>query len=173
MSARTPETRWRVLFLCTGNSARSIIAESVLRHQGGDRFEAHSAGSEPAGAIQPPALRLLGRAGLPTDGLRSKSLDVYTGPDAPPFDFVITVCDHAAERCSMFPGQPVTAHWGLPDPAMAGGDEAHRMQAYRNVLADIERRIKLFVNLPLASLDRLSSQGRVRALGDGGTPDPV
>ncbi len=171
MTAQSPEAPWRVLFLCTGNSARSIIAESLLRHWGGDRFEAHSAGSEPAGMIQPLALQLLERYGLPTNGLSSKSLDVYSDPDALPFDFVITVCDHAAEQCPMFPGQPVTAHWGLPDPAKVEGDEAHRMQAYRNVIADFERRIKLFLNLPLASLDRLSSQGRVRAIGDDETPE--
>lgn len=170
MTDPSPAAPWRVLFLCTGNSARSIIAESLLRHWGGDRFEAHSAGSEPAGMVQPLALQLLERYGLPTDELSSKSLDVYTGPDAPPFDFVITVCDHAAEQCPMFPGQPVTAHWGLPDPAKVEGDEPHRMQAYRNVMADFERRIKLFLNLPLASLDRLSSQSRVRAIGDHETP---
>jgi arsenate reductase len=170
MTTQSPNEPWRILFLCTGNSARSIIAESLLRHWGGDRFEAHSAGSEPAGTIQPLALQLLERYGLPTDGLNSKSLDAYTGPDALPFDFVITVCDHAAEQCPVFPGQPITAHWGLPDPARVEGDDAHRMQAYRNVLADFERRIKLFLNLPLASLDRLSSQHRVRAIGDGEAP---
>lgn len=168
MTAHSPETPWRILFLCTGNSARSIIAESLLRHWGGDRFEAHSAGSESAGTIQPLAMQLLERYGLPTGGLHSKSLEVYTGPDAPRFDFVITVCDHTAEQCPMFPGQPVTAHWGLPDPAKVEGDAEHRMQAYRNVMADFERRIKLFLNLPLVSLDRLSSQNRVRAIGDGG-----
>lgn len=173
MTAHSPETPWRVLFLCTGNSARSIIAESLLRHWGGDRFEAHSAGSEPAGTIQPLAMQLLERYGLPTDGLHSKSLEVYTGSAAPQFDFVITVCDHAAEQCPMFPGQPVTAHWGLPDPAKVEGDEEHRMQAYRNVMADFERRIKLFLNLPLASLDRLSSQHRVRAIGDGDASESV
>lgn len=170
MTDPSPGVPRRVLFLCTANSARSIIAESLLRHWGGDRFEAHSAGSEPAGTIQPLALQLLGCHGLPTDGLSSKALDVYTGPDAPPFDFVITVCDHAAEQCPMFPGQPITAHWGLPDPAQVEGDEAHRTQAYRNALADFERRIKLFLDLPLASLDRLSSQSRVRAIGHGETP---
>ena len=170
MTDPSPGAPWRVLFLCTGNSARSIIAESLLRHWGGDRIEAHSAGSEPAGMIQPLALELLERYGLPTDELGSKSLYVYTGRDAPPFDFVITVCDHAAEQCPMFPGQPITAHWGLPDPAQVEGDEAQRMQAYRNVLADFEGRIKLFLNLPLASLDRLSSQSRVRAIGDDDTP---
>ncbi len=171
MTTESPEAPWRVLFLCTGNSARSIIAESLLRHWGGDRFEVHSTGSEPAGTIQPLALQLLERSGLPTDGLSSKSLDVYTAPETPPFDFVITVCDHAAELCPMFPGQPITAHWGLPDPAKVAGDEAHRMQAYRNVLTDFERRIKLFLNLPLASLDRLASQSRVRAIGNGDTTE--
>jgi arsenate reductase len=166
MNSHRDERPWRVLFLCTGNSARSIIAESLLRHWGGDRFEAHSAGSAPGGSVQPLALELLERHALPTDGLHSKSLDVYTGTDAPTFDFVITVCDHAAEQCPMFPGQPITAHWGLPDPARVEGDEAHRMQAYRNVMADFERRIKLFLSLPLSSLDRLASQSRVRAIGD-------
>lgn len=170
MTLQPATAPWRVLFLCTGNSARSIIAESLLRHWGGHRFEAHSAGSEPTGAVQPLALELLQRSGLPTDGLTSKSLDVYTRSGAPPFDFVITVCDQAAEQCPVFPGQPVTAHWGLPDPARAAGDEEHRMQAYRSVLADFERRIKLFLNLPLASLDRLSSQRRVHAIGNGDIP---
>lgn len=155
---------WQVLFLCTGNSARSIIAESLLRHWGRDHFLAHSAGSEPAGCIQPLALELLERSGLPTEDLCSKSLDRFTGADAPPIDFVITVCDQVAEQCPVFPGQPVTAHWGMPDPARVEGDHETRMLAYRRTLADLERRIKLFVNLPLASLDRLSSQNRVRAL---------
>lgn len=155
---------WHVLFLCTGNSARSIIAESLLRHWGRDAFVAHSAGSAPAGRIQPLALELLQRSGLPTDGLYSKSLDRFTGPDAPPIDFVITVCDRAAQQCPILPGRPVTAHWGMPDPAAVEGDPETRAQAYRRTLADLERRIRLFVNLPLASLDRLASQDRVRAL---------
>lgn len=155
---------WQVLFLCTGNSARSIIAESLLRHWGRGRFTAHSAGSAPAGHVQPLALELLERAGLPTADLYSKSLDLFIGADAPAIDFVITVCDRAAEQCPIFPGQPVTAHWGMPDPAQVDGDHDTRMQAYRGTLSDLERRIKLFVNLPLASLDRLSSQHRVRAL---------
>ena len=155
---------WNVLFLCTGNSARSIIAESLLRHWGREAFVAHSAGSEPAGRIQPLALELLQRSGLPVDGLSSKSLDRFTGADAPPIDFVITVCDRAAEQCPIFPGRPVTAHWGMPDPAAVEGDDETRAQAYRKTLTDLERRIKLFVNLPLASLGRLASQKRVRAL---------
>ena len=156
---------WNVLFLCTGNSARSVIAESLLRHWGRDAaFVAHSAGSEPAGRIQPLALELLQRSGLPTDGLYSKSLDLFTGADAPPIDFVITVCDRAAEQCPIFPGHPVTAHWGMPDPAAVEGDDETRMEAYRRTVADLERRIRLFVNLPLASLDRMSKENRVRAL---------
>lgn len=161
MNRREP---WHVLFLCTGNSARSIIAESLLRHWGSDGFVAYSAGSEPAGRIQPMAFELLQRSGLPTEGLSSKSLDRFTEPDAPPIDFVITVCDRAAEQCPIFPGRPVTAHWGMPDPAAVEGDPETREQAYRKAVADLERRIRLFVNLPLASLDRLSSQSQVRAL---------
>lgn len=166
MSPSRPERPWRVLFLCTGNSARSIIAESLLRHWGREAFEAHSAGSRPAGEIQPMAREVLANAGLPVDGLYSKSMDVYTRPDAPAMDFVITVCDRAAEECPVLPGQPVTAHWGLPDPAAVEGDEEVRRQAYRRVLTDFERRLKLFINLPLASLDRLASQTRVRELGE-------
>lgn len=158
--------QWNVLFLCRGNSARSIIAESLLRRWGGERFVAYSAGSHPAGRIHPLAGQLLEHAGLPVDGLRSKSLDEFTGPDAPRIDFVITVCDDAAEQCPLFPGQPITAHWGMPDPARVDGDEETRMQAFRRTRSDLERRIKLFVDLPFSSLDRLSSQGRVRALGD-------
>ncbi len=160
------ERHWHVLFLCTGNSARSIIAESLLRHWGRGRFEASSAGSDPAGRVQPLALELLERLHLPTAGLYSKPLDLFTGPDVPPIDFVITVCDRAAEQCPVFPGRPVTAHWGVPDPAEVTGDHDTRMQAYRKTMSDLERRIKLFVNLPLASLDRLSMQQGVRDLAD-------
>ena len=156
---------WRVLFLCTGNSARSIIAEGLLRHWGTPGFEACSAGSRPAGEIQPLAREVLAHAGLPVDGLRSKSIDAFTGPDAPAIDFVITVCDRAAEECPVLPGRPITAHWGMPDPAAVEGDDETRRQAYRRVMTDLERRIKLLINLPLASLDRLSSQQRLRELG--------
>lgn len=158
--------RWNVLFLCTGNSARSIIAESLLRHWGGDRFAAHSAGSDPTGHVHPLALELLERVGLPTSDLHSKPLSHLTGTDAPAIDFVITVCDHAAEHCPLFPGRPVTAHWGLPDPAQVSGDRATRMQAFRRTQSDLERRIKLFINLPLDSLDRLSNERHVRALAE-------
>lgn len=167
MTLSPPRRPWRVLFLCTGNSARSIIAESLLRHWGGDAFEAHSAGSRPAGGIQPMAREVLADAGLPVAGLHSKSMDAYTGTDAPTVDFVITVCDRAAEECPVLPGQPVTAHWGVPDPALVEGDDETRRQAYRRVLTDFERRLKLFINLPFASLDRLASQARVRELGSG------
>jgi len=162
----TADRPYHVLFLCTGNSARSIIAESLLRHWGGERFVAHSAGSHAAGQVQSLALTLLEQAGLPTDGLRSKGLEEFLAPDAPPIDFVITVCDHAAEHCPTFPGRPVTAHWGIPDPAAVDGSEAERCQAYRRARADLERRIKLLLDLPLASLDRLSQQRELRAIAN-------
>lgn len=166
MTPSAPPRPWRVLFLCTGNSARSIIAESLLRHWGGDAFEAHSAGSRPAEDIQPMAREVLAKAGLPVAGLHSKSMARYSGPGAEPMDFVITVCDRAAEECPVLPGQPITAHWGVPDPAAVEGDAETRRQAYRRVLTDFERRLKLFINLPLASLDRLARQTRLRELGD-------
>jgi arsenate reductase len=156
---------WQVLFLCTGNSARSIIAESLLCHWGREQFIAHSAGSHPAGEVRPLALEVLERAGLPTAHLYSKSLDAFTGADAPTIDLLITVCDDAAEACPIFPGEPITAHWGLPDPAAVDGDEAERRQAFVNTRSDLERRIKLLVNLPFASLDRLASERRIRTLG--------
>ncbi len=165
MTESTQARPWRVLFLCTGNSARSIIAESLLRHWGEPEFEAHSAGSRPAGEIRPLTREVLASAGLPLQDLRSKPLDEYTGPEAAAIDFVITVCDRAAEECPVLPGQPITGHWGLPDPAAVTGDAATRRQAYRRVLTDLERRLKLFINLPLSSLDRLSSEARVRDIG--------
>lgn len=156
---------WNVLFLCTGNSARSIIAESLLRHWGRDRFRAWSAGSEPRGEVQPLAIELLAADGLPTDGLRSKALDELLAGDAVPLDLVITVCDSAAEQCPVFPGRPVTAHWSTPDPAAVDGDRATRMRAYRSAQAELQRRIQLLVSLPLEGLDRMAQQERVRALG--------
>lgn len=161
----TPPDRYGVLFLCTGNSARSIIAESLLRHWGRERFNAWSAGSEPAGFVREPALRMLADAGLPTDGLHSKSWEAFTAADAPRIDFVITVCDEAAEQCPVFPGRPIVAHWGTPDPAAVGGDPEARRSAYRRAWTDLERRIKLLVNLPLASLDRMARQQRLEAIG--------
>ena len=165
MSAHPRERPLHVLFLCTGNSARSIIAESLLRHWGGDDFAVFSAGSAPKGEVHPLALEVLTRAGLPVDGLRSKSMDWFVGPDAPPIDFVITVCDGAAEQCPVFPGRPATAHWGLPDPAAVEGDSETRRQAFVRTRAEFERRIRLLVNLPFRSLDGLARQTQVRALG--------
>lgn len=161
----TDEPTWNVLFLCTGNSARSILAESLLRHLGGDRFRAFSAGSEPAGEVRPLALQRIRSSGLPETGLRSKSVDEFLGDDAPRIDIVITVCDHAAENCPVFPGRPMTAHWGMEDPAGVTGSEEEQVQAYRNATAELDRRVKLFVNLPLSSLDRLSREQQVRAIG--------
>ena len=160
----TTDRPWNVLFLCTGNSARSILAESLLRHLGGNHFHAFSAGSEPAGAVQPMALQLIETSGLPTAGLRSKSLQEFLGDDAPPIDILITVCDHAAETCPVFPGRPVTAHWGMADPAAVEGDDEQRLRAYRAARAELERRIRLLVNLPLATLDRLAQEQRLRAI---------
>ena len=165
MNDHSPRRPWNVLFLCTGNSARSIIAESLLRHWGGGDFAAFSAGSAPTGAVQPLALEVLTRAGLPTADLRSKSMDEFTGPDAPAIDFVITVCDGAAEHCPVFPGRPATAHWGVPDPAAVEGDRDHRLQAYIRTRTEFERRIRLLVNLPFERLDGLARQAQLRELG--------
>jgi arsenate reductase (thioredoxin) len=154
-----------VLFLCTGNSARSIMAEALLNHWGKGRFRAFSAGSFPKGQIHPLATELLQLTGLPTEGLRSKSWDEFAAPGAPPIDFVITVCDNAAgEVCPVWPGKPMTAHWGVADPAAVQGD-AERAAAFHKALAELEARIKLFVNIPIASLDRLALQQSVRAIG--------
>ncbi|HUO66953.1 MAG TPA: arsenate reductase ArsC [Gammaproteobacteria bacterium] len=160
------EREYRVLFLCTGNSARSIIAESVLNRLGGGRFMAFSAGSFPKGEVHPYALELLQRQGYPTEHLRSKSWDEFAGPDAEPLDFVFTVCDNAAgEVCPIWPGQPMTAHWGLPDPAAATGSEAERRLAFADTLRALNSRIGVFVSLPLKSLDRLSLRDRLREIG--------
>lgn len=156
---------YSVLFLCSGNSARSILAESLLRHRGRNAFVAHSAGSHPAGRVQPMALELLQRLGLPVDGLRSKSMDEFTGPGAPPVDLVITVCDAAAETCPVFPGRPLRAHWSTPDPAVAEGSDAQRRRAYRNAFEQLERRIELLVELPLGHLDRVAREQRLAAIG--------
>lgn len=161
---------WNVLFLCTGNSARSILAESLLRRFGGDRFRAFSAGSHPAGDVQPLALQLIRTAGLPDSGLRSKSIEAFLGDDAPRIDIVITVCDHAAEHCPVFPGRPVTAHWGMADPAAVEGSEEERLQAFRTARAELQARVKLLVNLPLASLDRIACEQQVRGIAQ--RPDP-
>lgn len=157
---------YNVLFLCTGNSARSILAESILNGMGAARFKAYSAGSHPKGQVHPFALELLERANLPTDGLRSKSWDEFAKEGAPKLDFVFTVCDQAAqEQCPYWPGQPVTAHWGLPDPAAATGSEALQRLAFADAFRMLSNRISIFVSLPLKSLDTISLQHRLDAIG--------
>lgn len=148
---------YHVLFLCTGNSARSILAEAILNKKGSPKFTAYSAGSHPKGAVHPEALRLLRYSGFPTAGLRSKPWDEFSHPGAPAMDFVITVCDNASgELCPLWPGQPITAHWGLPDPAAAQGTPHQIHQAFRDAFVHLDRRISLFLSLPLASLDHLA-----------------
>lgn len=157
---------FNVLFLCTGNSARSIIAESLLNHWGREKFHAYSAGSQPTGTVRPMALALLNSLGLPTEGLRSKSWDEFAAPDAPVMDFVFTLCDQAAkEACPAWPGQPITAHWSTPDPAAVQGSDIERAQAYRDALRGLENRIKVFVVLPFDALDRFALERRTAAIG--------
>jgi arsenate reductase len=156
---------YNVLFLCTGNSARSILAESLLNHWGRGRFRGFSAGSSPKGQVHPLAIELLEWTRLPTEGLRSKSWDEFATADAPLIDFVITVCDNAAgETCPIWPGKPITAHWGVADPAAVEGD-AERAAAFRMALTELEARIKLLVNVPVESLDRMAVQQTVRGIG--------
>ena len=157
---------YNVLFLCTGNSARSILAECVLNRLGRPRFRAFSAGSFPKGEVHPYALDMLRRQNYPVSELRSKSWDEFAGPAAPRLDFVFTVCDRAAaEVCPIWPGQPMSAHWGLPDPAAAQGSEAERRLAFADTLRMLTNRISIFVSLPLASLDKLTLQKRLDAIG--------
>ncbi|MBS0380520.1 MAG: arsenate reductase ArsC [Proteobacteria bacterium] len=161
---------YNVLFLCTGNSARSILGEALINHWGRGRFNGYSAGSHPKGTVHPIALQLLQRMHLPTEGLRSKSWDEFAVPGAQPLDFVFTVCDNAAgEVCPYWPGQPMTAHWGLPDPAAVTGTEADQWSAFRGTFQALENRIKLFTSLPLASLDRIKLQERLNAIGKSPT----
>lgn len=159
---------YNVLFLCTGNSARSIIGEAVMNHLavGKGRFHAFSAGSHPKAAVNPFTLEVLHNSGFPTDGLRSKSWDEFAKPGAPQMDFVFTVCDQAAqEPCPYWPGQPLTAHWGIPDPAaVEGGDEVKR-KAFRDALMVLTRRIELFTALPLDKLDKLAIQKHIKQIG--------
>jgi arsenate reductase len=159
---------YNVLFLCTGNSARSILAEAILNRTGGDLFKGWSAGSDPRGQVNPHALSLLERLGYPTGGLRSKSWDEFTRPDAPALDFIFTVCDNAAnEVCPVWAGQPMTAHWGIPDPAAVTGD-AHAIDAaFRDTHTTLQRRIELFTALPVKSLDRLSLKRHLDQIGAG------
>ncbi|HWA42580.1 MAG TPA: arsenate reductase ArsC [Hypericibacter adhaerens] len=161
-----PERIFNVLFLCTGNSARSILAESILNRLGAGRFQAFSAGSHPKGAVHPLALELLAKLGYPTKNLRSKSWDEFAGWGAPPLDFVFTVCDDAAgEVCPVWPGQPMTAHWGLPDPAAVEGSPAEQHLAFAETYRLLNNRIGIFANLPLKSLDKLSLQKRIDEIG--------
>lgn len=158
--------RYNVLFLCTGNSARSIMAEAILNLKGRPTFTAYSAGSHPASSVRPQALHQLELAHLPTVGLRSKSWDEFAKPDAPQMDFVFTVCDNAAkEVCPVWPGQPMTAHWGIPDPAAVGGTQDEIERAYRDAFFMLDRRIGLFLSLPLASLGRLAIQKEIEGIG--------
>jgi arsenate reductase (thioredoxin) len=167
MSERT----YNVLFLCTGNSARSILAESLLNHRGKGRFKAYSAGSFPKGQVHPLALDLLKRMDMPTEGLRSKSWDEYAAADAPPLDFIFTVCDNAAgEVCPVWPGKPMTAHWGIADPAAAEGSDTDKAQAFRKAFKELETRIKLFLAVPIASLDQMTLKEKLRAIGREPSP---
>jgi arsenate reductase len=160
------ERIYNVLFLCSGNSARSILAEAILNNRGQGRFKAFSAGSYPKGAVHPLALALLERQDLPTEGLRSKSWDEFARPGAPPLDFVFTVCDNAAgEVCPVWPGQPMTAHWGQSDPAAVEGTDLDKTSAFRDAFRMLERRIALFMALPISTLDRLALGNKVREVG--------
>jgi arsenate reductase len=155
-----------VLFVCSHNSARSIMAEALLESLGGGRFRAHSAGSHPSGAVHPFALKTLQALHIGTDGLRSKDWSEFAGPDALPLDFVFTVCDRAAgEVCPVWPGQPMTAHWGVPDPAAFEGDDEHKAKVFRDTAVTLKRRIELMLALPLASLGRLALQREIDDIG--------
>jgi arsenate reductase (thioredoxin) len=165
---------YNVLFLCTGNSARSILAESLLTHWGGGRFRSFSAGSFPKGQVHPLALDLLKRMNLPAEGFRSKSWDEFVALEAPPIDFIFTVCDNAAgEVCPIWPGKPMTAHWGIPDPAAVKGSDADKTFAFRQALQELETRIKLFTQLPIASLDPMTLREKLRAIGQRPTTTDV
>ena len=162
-----PGKVYNALFLCTGNSARSILAECILNRVGGGRFKAYSAGSHPKGAVHPYAIDLLKSFNYVTDDLRSKSWDEFARPGVPPMDFVFTVCDDAAnEVCPIWPGQPMTAHWGVPDPAAAEGNEAQRRLAFVEAYRMLNNRISIFVSLPIRSLDQLTLQKRLREIGE-------
>jgi arsenate reductase len=154
------------LFLCTGNSARSILAEAILKREGEGRFRSFSAGSHPKGGVHPFAIDLLRQLGYPTGELRSKSWGEFAEPDAPRMDFVFTVCDNAAnEACPVWPGQPATAHWGAPDPAAVEGGDAERRAAFADVYRVLRNRISVFINLPFSTLDRLALQKRLAQIG--------
>lgn len=157
---------YNVLFLCTGNSARSILAESALNNMGEGKFRAFSAGSHPKGEVNPDALRLLERIGYPTEGLRSKSWEEFSGPDAPKIDFIFTVCDSAAgETCPIWPGHPMTAHWGIEDPSDVKGNDVERERAFVTALRYLENRLKLFTALPIDSLEGIALKNKLRDIG--------
>lgn len=169
MSDRSPamtDRKFNVLFICTGNSARSIFAEAILRHEAGDRFNAYSAGTRPYSELNPFAVEMLNAKGLETGALRAKTVAEFQGPDAPPLDFVFTVCDRAAnEECPAWEGQPISAHWGLPDPVRAEGTEAEKRLAFQQTFAMMRHRIIAFAALPLDALDRVSLQHSVDDIG--------
>ena len=157
---------YNILFLCTGNSARSILAESLLNHWGRGKFRGFSAGSFPKGQVHPMAVQLLEGMNLPTADLRSKSWDEFAMPGSPQLDFIVTVCDNAAaEVCPVWPGKPMTAHWGIADPAAADGTDADKAFAFRRALKELEGRIELLIDLPIVSLDRMKLQESLRAIG--------
>ena len=163
---------YNVLFLCTGNSARSIIAEAIMNREGAGRFQAFSAGSQPRGTVNPHTLALLASLGFDTSGYRSKSWDEFAQPGAPALDFVFTVCDDAAgETCPVWPGQPMTAHWGVPDPAKATGTDAEIALAFADAYRMLGNRISVFLSLPMSTLDRMSLQTRLNAIGAMPRPD--
>lgn len=166
-----PDRIYHALFLCSGNSARSIMAEAILNHAGEGRFRAFSAGSHPAGQVNPLAIEQLRRARLPIDGLRSKSWDEFATPEAPVLDFVFTVCDNAAgERCPVWPGQPITAHWGIEDPAAAQGSDEDKRRAFALAYARLHERILLFLNVPLAKLDAMAIKRELDGIGRASEP---
>ena len=161
-----PSSTFNVLFICTGNSARSIMAEAILNQQGGGRFRAFSAGSHPIGQLSPEAVDLLQRNQFETAQLRSKNWNEFAGTDAPKMDFVLTVCDKAAgEVCPAWPGQPISAHWGVEDPVAVQGDEEHKRKAFSDAFLTLQRRIALFLNLPMDKLDKLSLQNELNRIG--------
>ncbi len=167
MNMREEKKTYNVLFLCTGNSARSIMAEAILNREGHGNFRAYSAGSHPKGQVHPYALDLLHKLDFDVSGFRSKSWSEFAEPDAPRLDFVFTVCDDAAQEiCPVWPGQPMTAHWGVPDPAAATGKEAEIRVAFADAFRMLNNRISIFVSLPLRSIDRLSLQTRLDAIGE-------
>jgi arsenate reductase len=160
------EKVFNVLFLCTGNSARSILGEALINHWGQGKFQGFSAGSHPTGRVNPMALDLLNRLGFPTENLRSKDWNEFARPEAPPMDFVITVCEKAAaEVCPIWPGQPMTAHWGVADPAAVEGNEKERMMAFRQAFSVLENRVRVFVSLPFDKLQGMKLQRRLDEIG--------